>query len=140
MTAKLGGARVAIDPVKLANYLRSPDGPVLRDLIKRGDRVKDRARQLVGVKTGNLRDHIVKTVVYFPGGAGGGTYPGVQVGFSGVPYGIFHHEGTVPHVIVPKRATVLAFQSGGRMVFAKRVQHPGTRANRFLINALPAAR
>lgn len=42
-------------------------------------------------------------------------------------------EGTRPHEIVPRVARVLAFysQSAGRMIFTKRVMHPGTRPYRF---------
>jgi hypothetical protein len=46
------------------------------------------------------------------------------------------HEGTRPHVIRPRRAGgVLAFDMGGRTVFARSVNHPGTRARPFLLNA-----
>lgn len=34
-------------------------------------------------------------------------------------------KGARPHVIVPKRARVLRFPAGGRIVFARRVNHPG---------------
>jgi hypothetical protein len=44
--------------------------------------------------------------------------------------------GSRPHVIVPKRARVLAFPgSGGKMVFASRVNHPGTNPNNFMERA-----
>lgn len=33
--------------------------------------------------------------------------------------------GTKAHLIVPKRAKVLAFKKGGKTIFAKRVWHPG---------------
>lgn len=45
-------------------------------------------------------------------------------------------RGTRPHVIRPRRAKVLAFTVGGRRVFARLVNHPGTRAYRVLERAL----
>lgn len=40
----------------------------------------------------------------------------------------FNEYGTRPHVIRPKRGKALRFQTGGRVVFARRVNHPGTPA------------
>lgn len=44
------------------------------------------------------------------------------------PYAGFVHDGTRPHVIVPRNASVLRFvpKGGGGPVFARRVNHPGT--------------
>lgn len=48
--------------------------------------------------------------------------------------------GTRPHVIVAKRARVLAWKGAdGGMHFAKRVMHPGTRAYRILERAMRKA-
>ncbi len=51
-----------------------------------------------------------------------------------VSYAPFVSLGTTPHEIVPRAASVLAFPGGnlGGMVFAKRVRHPGTKANPYL--------
>lgn len=51
-------------------------------------------------------------------------------------YSMFVHEGTKAHTIVPKRASVLSFTIGGRRVFAKSVNHPGTKAQPWLRRAL----
>jgi hypothetical protein len=49
-------------------------------------------------------------------------------------------DGTPPHRIQPRRrGGVLRFEIGGRVVYARYVQHPGTRPNGFLIEALRAA-
>lgn len=40
-------------------------------------------------------------------------------------------RGSRPHVILPRRARVLRFESGGMTVFARRVNHPGTRAKNW---------
>lgn len=136
-----------IDPRKLAEFLRSPSGPVYREMLVAGDVVKARARQLVGVsqpdpvprrhprRPGTLRDSIVKRVITRRG------LPVVQVG-SEDRVALIHHEGTDPHEIVPGRRPRLVFFSGrrGAVVYALRVSHPGTRPNRFLANALEALR
>lgn len=44
-------------------------------------------------------------------------------------------QGAKPHVIVPRRAKLLRFLSGGHIVFARRVNHPGNQAYRFLYRA-----
>jgi hypothetical protein len=56
-----------------------------------------------------------------------------------VPYAIFHYQGSRAHVIFPRRKRALRFQVGGRVIFATIVHHPGTKANPYLTDALPAA-
>ena len=73
------------------------------------------------VKTGNLRRTI--QLDYRPIQAS--IYPTVK-------YALPVHEGSRPHVIVPVRKKVLAFKSGGKMIFAKRVNHPGNKPNPFV--------
>jgi hypothetical protein len=48
----------------------------------------------------------------------------------------FIEAGTRPHVILPRRARVLVFQVAGRTVFARRVNHPGTKARWVVRDAL----
>lgn len=50
---------------------------------------------------------------------------------------MMHHEGTRPHIIVPKKAKTLRFQQHGRIVYAQVVHHPGTKPNKFLTDNLP---
>lgn len=52
------------------------------------------------------------------------------------PYGPFVHEGTPPHEIVPKTRKALRWVGGNDFVFAKHVNHPGTKADPFLYEAL----
>lgn len=49
----------------------------------------------------------------------------------GLEYGRYIITGTRPHVIEPKNAKALRFEINGQIVFAKRVNHPGTKANDF---------
>lgn len=143
------GTYVNIDPVKLAEFMRSPNGPVIRDLIERGERVKIEAQRLVGVyeppddysashrerRPGTLRDSIVKRVADVDG------QPAVIVG-SDDSIALWHHEGTQPHTITPKRASALVFfwPKVGHVVRLLSVNHPGTKPNRFLTNALNVLR
>lgn len=146
-TSAPGGFSVTVDPARLAAYMRSSEGPVFRRLIEDGEAVKDEAKRLVGVydpppegptrqrRPGTLRDSIVKRI-----GTDNGL-PTVQVG-SDDPIALIHHEGTEPHLITPSRAQFLVFywrQVGG-VVRARRVNHPGTRPNRFLLDALRVIR
>lgn len=48
-------------------------------------------------------------------------------------------DGTEAHPIEAKKAKVLRFTSGGAVVFRKRVNHPGTPANRFVERAMQSA-
>ncbi len=145
------GSAVVVDPQRLAAFLRSSDGPLYRMLIRAGDEVKAGAQRRVGVwkpasgepdwsvqrrtsmrRAGTLRDSIVKRVV--ENGIDG---IAVIVG-SEDPIALWHHEGTQPHVITPRAAPQLVFWSGkaGRVIRTSRVQHPGTRPNRYLVEAL----
>lgn len=52
-----------------------------------------------------------------------------------VPYGVYVHEGTKPHIILPKEKRVLRWSDGSEYFFAKSVVHPGTKPDQFLYNA-----
>jgi hypothetical protein len=47
-------------------------------------------------------------------------------------YALDVHQGTGPHRIEPRNATVLRFEVGGETVFSAYVNHPGTRPRPFL--------
>lgn len=63
---------------------------------------------------------------------------------SSAPYVNFVLQGTRPHVILPTTGQFLTFQVGGQWVFARQVNHPGTKENPFVGRAvatiLPAMR
>lgn len=48
-----------------------------------------------------------------------------------VEYGSYVTMGTRPHVIRARPGGVLRFEVGGKIVFAAKVNHPGTAANEF---------
>lgn len=51
----------------------------------------------------------------------------------------FVMNGTKRHDILPVKAKVLRFKIGNTVVYAKRVDHPGTKPNPFLYKAMLAA-
>lgn len=123
--------RINIDPQKAAEILRSPSGPVYRRMVVVSDKVKQRAIDLAPEQTGRLKSEIVKRL----------SVEGDRIVahvISPTPYALFVHEGTKPHVIEPKSAKVLAFQPHGSfgVVFARRVNHPGTQRQPYLTDAL----
>lgn len=56
-----------------------------------------------------------------------------RIGAYGVPYARYHHDGTRPHLIVPRTARAL-YWPGARHPVAL-VHHPGTKANPFIQDA-----
>lgn len=58
--------------------------------------------------------------------------------YAGAEYAPDVEFGTDPHKIVAKNGKALAFKKDGKTVFAKSVNHPGTRAQPFLFPAWEA--
>lgn len=53
-----------------------------------------------------------------------------------VPYGIYVHEGTKPHIILPRQKKILRWSDGeGNYFFSRKVNHPGTKPDPFLYDA-----
>jgi HK97 gp10 family phage protein len=78
-------------------------------------------------QTGNLRRSIFRRV--------DGPHRGV-IGV-GEKYGAYVEFGTRPHVITPKKGKFLAFKSkSGKVVYAKRINHPGSRPYPFMQPAM----
>ena len=49
-----------------------------------------------------------------------------------VAYAAVQNDGSDPYEIFPRNAQVLAFEIGGEMIFAKRVQHPGIEGTGYI--------
>lgn len=111
--------------------LKSPYGAVGRDLFQRAIRVERAARRQVGVKTGKLRSSItVKNQTLT-------TYGQKYAVGSDLSYALLHHNGSRRHVILPVRAQNLVFFSKtGKLVVTNKVNHPGTKPNRYLTDNL----
>lgn len=134
-----------LDLAAVQRLLTSPTGGVVRDLLRRGLLVETQAKRNLGgiggpkrIDTGRLRASIATQVVHRNGA------PAVIVG-TNVNYAILVHEGTGIYgprhaPIRPRRAKRLRFKPKGsrRFVYARQVR--GMAPNRFLANALAAAR
>lgn len=120
---------VVIRKAELDFMLNNPSGDVGRYLAKKGRMVQAAAKAQVGVRTGALRASIHMRHLR----DSRGQY--LKIG-SELNYALLHHEGSKPHLIVAKRATVLRFVNRGRVVYAHSVMHPGTKANRYLTDNL----
>jgi len=136
------------NPVGIAR-LFSPTGDVGLWMQMKVEQVETLARENCPKDTGALAASIEGRVLARPTmdvSAGGATRGMVAVGQvsaggNAAPYAVAVHEGTRPHPITPKNARVLAFpsRSTGAMVFTTYVNHPGTRAQPFLFDALRSA-
>lgn len=138
------GSYVVMNPQKLAELLRGDRGPVVRRMLEDGELVKDEAKRRVGVSTpqpgerrsrphGQLRDRIVKRVVTR------GNDVAVQVGADD-PIALLHHQGTHPHVIQGNPLLVFYWAKRSKVVAFPRVNHPGTKPNPYLTEALRVLR
>ena len=87
-----------------------------------GEETKGFMRGLVPVKTGFLRESITRR-----------TTPKGFLVYATMPYAKFVDQGTAPHAIFPRDASVLRwFGPLGNPIFAKNVFHPGTKGQHFV--------
>ena len=121
--------RVIFYDVVLNDLLKDPSGAVGRYLKNKGNEILTSARARVGVRTGALRASLHMRHMRDPRGQQ------IWVG-SKLNYALAHHEGTKPRVITPNSGKMLRFVSRGQVVYAHSVNHPGTKANRYLADAL----
>ncbi|MDK1473610.1 hypothetical protein QNO07_09280 [Streptomyces sp. 549] len=120
-----------VQPSRVRRILLQPLGLVERDVRRRVRRVETAARRMAPGSMGQGQ-RIKGRVERGPEG-----YRGVVT--STHPASIYVIKGTRPHVIRPRRAKALRFRVGGRTVFARVVNHPGTKPNDFLSKALREA-
>ena len=121
-------ARVRLDQAALRRVITNASR---RELTEAARQVVNRAKVLAPVDTGRLRASIRADPPRIFSLRGS-----VTVG-SDVEYSGYVNDGTRPHTIRPRRTGgVLRFQVGGQVVFARVVNHPGTRARPFLDRAL----
>lgn len=119
-----------LDQGRVARLLRLPGGVVDRSLRRRVARVQRAAETLA---PGSMGRGIRSSIRYEADGPVG-TVTSTHLAT------IYVVNGTRPHIIRPRRPNgVLRFTVNGRVVYAKYVNHPGTRPNRFMIEALREA-
>jgi len=100
-----------------------------------GFQIEREAKDRAPVDTGRLRASITTDLIEKRG------IPMVKVG-TNVEYAPYVEFGTDPHVITPdsKEALQWTDPETGEPVFAKRVEHPGTESQPFLLPAVDAVR
>lgn len=105
-----------------------------RAMLLRGLAVQTAAKQRLNepprrIDTGRLRNSIQIQERFTRGRAV------VRVG-TNVQYALVIHNGSKPHMIHPRNASVLAWRGPDGMIFARSVMHPGFAANPFLRDGL----
>lgn len=119
------GPHLRLDNKALDSFLNSPTGPVGRHMRRIGLQILIGARAMVGRDTHRLAESLTMRHERTA------RSQFVKVG-SDVNYALVHHEGASPHVIEPGPGRIVRFSSGGRVVYAKRVEHPGFRGRKYL--------
>lgn len=117
--------KVVFNDSALDKLLNDPKGPVGRHLHRIGLKIYAGAMVMSGLRTGDLRKrmYIAHRRV--------GAFQEVTVG-SKSKHAYLHHEGTKPHQILPANGRVIRLNIGGRVVYAHKVAHPGTKPNPYL--------
>lgn len=119
-------ASVRIDMSRLQRLMSAVGGPGDRLLRRKAERVATLARTYAaghgsipqGIVVGPVQDKSIKVI-------------------STNPHTLFVHNGTRPHPITPRRrGGWLRFEVDGRVVYARRVNHPGYIGDPFLTKAL----
>ena len=112
-------ARVRLDRAQLNRTIRGAKRSELETVARQ---VMNRAKVLAPVDTGRLRASIrIESRRLL-------SLRSVYTIGSDVSYADMVHNGTRPHTIRPRNKQALRFRIGGRVVFAKVVHHPGTKA------------
>lgn len=120
-------AKVIISEAAVQAFIRNPDGPVGRRLMVVAEAVK--TATIGSLKEGFPKDFlgptIVKRMVMTDEG------PNVQVGSD--------HTRTQPHIIRGNPLLVFHWAKVGRVVYFRKVNHPGSNFDNYLITKLVAA-
>lgn len=120
------------DLVAIDALLTSPAGPVGVDMRTRSQVGLEAARAAAPKRSGRLAEGLV----YTEQNLGGEIFFEI---FSTAPYADYVSEGTKPHRIQAKGKKALAFSAGGTTIVVKSVQHPGTKPDPYLVEAIIAA-
>lgn len=122
---------IRIDDAAVQSWVRDRNGPVMRDLDARATRVQTVMRAYVRVRTGYLLSTIRKRRSYVRGSVT------VIAGSTKIDYTAYENYGTRPHTIAARNKQYLRFVTkSGQLVFAKRVNHPGTHGSFFIDRAM----
>jgi hypothetical protein len=119
------GPNLTLDSKAMYKVFDSPSGIVGLHMRKIGLEILAGAKAMVGIRTGRLRRNITMR----QGIRGRVQY--VQV-TADTTYALMHHEGTRPHEITGGVGRLVRFNVGGKVVYARKVQHPGTNPRKYL--------
>lgn len=126
-----GGVR--FNEPALDHLLNQPAGDVGRALAVLGRVIQTGARGRVRKRSTRLARSIEVTHTRDTRGQR------IKVG-SKLPYALYEHDGTRPHIIQGRGGRMLKYNvGGGRRVYARMVLHPGTKGTRFLVEPMEAA-
>lgn len=107
-------------------FAENVDRQLIQPLIERlADRAEQIMREKAPARTGSLKASIMKEI------RGKEAVIGPTA-----PHAIYVVFGTRSHEIRPAHARALRFEVAGRVVFAMRVRHPGTRPQPFIQETL----
>lgn len=124
-------ASASADVYKLAQALRESAGQseitTQNVLLHSANYIKADMEARAPVRTGRMRQSIEIKVMN----------EGVRIGPT-TDYAAYVEYGTKPHEIRPKNKKALRFRMGNTLVFAKKVNHPGTKAQPFVRPAFDA--
>lgn len=119
------GPNIDFDDAALAHLLDDPKGSVGKHMRRIGVEILMGARAMVGVRTGQLR----KSLKMRQGVRGRFQY--VTVG-ADVKHAQVHHDGAKAHVIRAHQGRIMRFNVGGKVVYARKVNHPGSKPRKYL--------
>lgn len=128
-----------VNPLEYDRYLNDGHDPIRLDITKRAVKLQAAMEKACPVHTGKLRATGRKN----DGKEGSKPYTDVIFGHEDeTPYLGYVLFGTSAHDIYPHQDRPnahLRFVVGGAIIFAKKVHHPGSRANNFMVRSIPAA-
>lgn len=123
--------RVRLFQNEVEKLLKGATGPVVLYQANLGRQVAGAARRLAPRGKGDgphLADNIDSKLVPSSDGYS------VEI-TAGVPHAIFVHRGTRPHPIDGNPLLVFDWPKAGGTVFLRHVNHPGTKPNKFMLEA-----
>ena len=110
--------------------LNTASGRLWKILHAKALKAQVEATRQAGFKTGQLRSSIYMEHRPMKDGQE------IKLG-ADVEHAFMHHQGTKPHVILPKGDhEFLRFSVGTRVVYSRIVNHPGTKPNRYLTHPM----
>jgi phage gpG-like protein len=129
----VSGAEIRINDAAVQKMLRNPKGQVAKGILKIGKKVERKAKRLVPVDHGVLRNSISTELIIRRG-------PVARIGTK-VKYALYVHEGTgiygpknSPIIARPGKVMAFTLRKSGKLIFTKKIK--GMKGTPYLRNAL----